>query len=106
VNLIASTGSVGSFMIRYYLTQNAVCATPGPGQVLATFSWTDATHAHSAATIPLPFVAALSTVGGYLQGLIPIYSATASAISYTTTVTACSTGTATYDLHASVEQTQ
>jgi hypothetical protein len=106
VNILASTPSVGSYLIRYYIDQNAVCSAPGPGQILATFSWTDATHAHTAATVPLPFLAALSTTGGYLQGVIPIYSATASAISYTTTLTACTTGSASYDLHASVEETQ
>jgi hypothetical protein len=93
-------------MIRYYIDQNAVCSAPGAGQVLATFNWTDATHAHSAQTIPLSFLSALSTGGGYLQGTLPIYSATASAITYTTTYAACTTGTASYDLHASVEQTQ
>jgi hypothetical protein len=106
VNILTSTPAAGSYLVRYYIDQNAVCATPGPGQVLATFNWTDATHAHSAVTIPLPFTAALTAGAGYLQGALTLYSATASAISYTTTYTACTTGTASYDLHASVEQTQ
>jgi len=105
-NIIASTASAGSYMIRYYIDQNAVCSSPGPGQVLVTFSWTDATHAHSASSIPLPFLSALTTTSGYLQGVMPIYSATTSTISYTTTVTPCTTGTASYDIHASAEQTQ
>jgi hypothetical protein len=106
VNILASTPAAGSYLIRYYIDQNATCTTPGLGQVLATFTWTDGTHAHSAVTVPLPFLSALSTTGGYLQGVIPIYSATASAIAYTSTFTACTSGTPSYDLHASVEQTQ
>jgi hypothetical protein len=101
---LLTTASAGNYRISYYLDQNATCATPGSGQVYATFSWTDATHAHTAQTVALPFLSALSTTGGYLLGVVPIYSATSSAITYTTTYTACSTGTATYDLHASVEQ--
>jgi hypothetical protein len=104
VNILASTPSAGQFKIDYYLDQNAVCATPGPGQVYATFNWTDASHAHSASTVPVNFLAALSTAGGYVQGTIPIYSATSSAVSYTTTVTACTTGSASYDLHASLSE--
>jgi hypothetical protein len=101
---LLTTASAGAYLVRYYIDQNATCSAPGPGQVYATFSWTDATHAHTAMTVPLNFLSALSTTGGYLQGAIPIYSATTSAITYTTTYAACTTGTATYDLHASVEQ--
>jgi hypothetical protein len=104
VTILASTPSAGQFKIDYYLDQNAVCATPGPGQVFITFSWSDASHAHLASTVPLNFLSALTTAGGYLQGTLPFYSATSSTVSYTTTMTACTTGTASYDLHASLSE--
>lgn len=104
VNLIASTAAAGNYTVHLYLDQNATCVTPGSGNVLATVSWTDASHAHTAATVPLSFGSSVSTSLGYLEAAIPLWSATSSAISYTTTYTACGSGTASYDLHAYVEQ--
>ena len=104
VNLITSTAAAGHYTVHFYMDQNATCSTPGSGNVYATVSWTDATHAHTAATVPLTFGSSVSTTTGYVEAAIPLWSATASAISYTTTYTACGTGTASYDLHAYVEQ--
>ena len=104
-NILASTPAAGHYLVRLYLNQNAVC-TSGTGSVYATVSWTDAVHAHTAQTIPLTMIAtAVSTPNGYVDAAIPLWSATASAISYTTTYTACTSGTGSYDLHAEVERT-
>lgn|GEM_PF-5562766 len=105
VNLIASTSTGGHYLVRIYLDQNALCST-GQGNVYATVNWTDATHAHQAQTVPLTLAnTSISTASGYIDAAIPLWSATSSAISYTTTFTACTTGTGTYDLHAEVERT-
>ena len=101
-NILASTPAAGHYLVKLYIDQNALCTT-GTGSVLATVSWTDASHAHTAQTIPLILAnTAISSLYGYVDAAIPIYSATASAITYTTTYGACSTGTGTYDLHATV----
>jgi hypothetical protein len=47
----------------------------------------------------------ISTASGFVDVALPFWSATSSAISYTTTYTACTSGTGTYDLHAEVERT-
>lgn len=105
VNLLASTPAAGHYMVRLYVAQNALCTT-GTGSVFATLSWTDATHAHTAQTVPLTLAnTTLSTTSGFIDAAIPLWSATSSAISYTTTYAACATGTGTYDLHAEVERT-
>jgi hypothetical protein len=105
VNLIASTGAAGHYLVRIYIDQNALCTT-GTGSVYATVSWTDATHAHTATTIPLTLAnTAISSANGFVDAAIPFWSAASDAISYTTTYSACTTGTASYDLHAEVERT-
>src|SRR5581483_8031036 len=105
VNLIASTSAAGHYLVRIYIDQNALCTT-GTGLVYATVNWTDATHAHSAQTVPLTLAnTAISTPSGYIDAAIPLWAASATAITYTTTYTACATGTGTYDLHAEVERT-
>jgi hypothetical protein len=104
-NLIASTGAAGHYLVRFYLDQNALCTT-GTGSVYATVTWTDATAAHTAVTVPLTLAnTTISSPNGYIDAAIPLWSATSSAISYTTTYAACTSGTGTYDLHAEVERT-
>lgn len=105
VNLIASTSAAGHYLVRLYLSQNGLCTT-GTGAVYATVSWTDAHNAHTAQTVPLTLAnTAISSANGYIDAAIPLWSATSSAISYTTTYTACTSGTGTYDIHAEVERT-
>lgn len=105
VNLIASTGAAGHYLVRIYLDQNALCTT-GSGSVYATIGWTDASHARQALTVPLTLANTTnSTTAGFIDAAVPLWSATASAISYTTTYGACATGTGSYDLHAEVERT-
>jgi hypothetical protein len=105
VNLVSSTGAAGHYLVRIYVDQNALCTT-GTGSVFATLSWTDASHAHTAQTIPLTLAnSSISSTLGFVDAAIPLWSAASDAISYTTTYTACATGTGTYDLHAELERT-
>ena len=104
-NLIASTGAAGHYLVRFYLDQNALCTT-GTGSVYATVSWTDATAAHTAQTIPLTLTnTTISTANGFVDAALPFWAATSTAITYTTTYATCTSGTGTYDLHAEVERT-
>lgn len=104
VNLIASTGAAGHYLVRLYLDQNGLCTT-GAGSVYVTVGWTDATHAHTAQTVPLTLAnTAISTAAGFIDAAIPLWSAASDAITYSTTYLACPSGTGTYDLHAEVER--
>src|ERR1035437_1311996 len=105
VNLVASTSAAGHYLVRIYVDQNALCTT-GTGSVFAPVSWTDATHAHTAVTVPLTLAnTAISSSAGFIDAAIPLWSVTSSPIAYTTTSTACTSGTGSYDLHAEVERT-
>jgi hypothetical protein len=104
-NLVASTGAAGHYLVRLYMDQNALCTT-GTGSVYATVTWTDATASHTATTIPLTLAnTAISSANGFVDAAIPFWSAASDAVSYTTTYTACTSGTGTYDLHAELERT-
>lgn len=105
VNLIASTGAAGHYTVRLYMDQNALCTT-GTGSVYATVNWTDASHAHAATTVPLNLITtAVSSAYGFVDAAVPLWAASSTAITYSTTYAACATGTASYDLHAEVERT-
>jgi hypothetical protein len=102
---IATAPTAGSYMIRYYASQNALCTT-GADTVSFTFNWTDAGNARSLTTGSLTLGTAQSATSGYMSGLMPIYVNSGN-VTYTSTVAgACGSGTSSYDIHASIERTQ
>lgn len=103
--LVASAPVAGRYAIDYYISESAGCATPGPGAMTATFSWTDATTGRTLVSGSLAFTASPGT-GDTIRGSIPLWAASGSAITAITTYTACTTGTATYDIHAWVTEAQ
>jgi hypothetical protein len=101
---LATAPAAGSYTIRYYAAQNAVCTT-GANSVSFTFNWTDAGNARSLTTGSLLLGSAQAT-SGYLSGLMPIFVNSGN-VTYTSTVAgACATGTSSYDVRASIERTQ
>jgi hypothetical protein len=107
VNLLGTVPAAGKYRISYYANQNALCSS-GSISVLFTFTWTDASHVRGANSIALTIGVSQSTTAGSIQGVIPIYAAISTAITYTSTVTgSCATGgPASYDAHISVEAVQ
>jgi len=106
-SIITSTAAAGSYRISYYIDQNSLCGS-GANMVQLTFNWTDATASRSAQSVILIMGSTQSTPTGSVQGMVPIYAALASSITYVSTVTgACSTGgPSTYDVHVTAEQIQ
>jgi hypothetical protein len=108
-NLVASTPAAGHYRIQFYVDQGTACSNATAGSVLTTISWTDATAAR-VNTNNMLFTTSGSTTGpagtAWVASTINVWAASASAITYATTYTACTTGTATYDLHAAVERLQ
>ena len=102
--LLSSAPSAGFYTVKLYIDQNATCST-GTGTVYATLTWTDATASHTAQTVPLTLATSVSTAVGYVNIINPVYLANASTVTYTTTFTACTTGSGSYDLHAEIERT-
>jgi hypothetical protein len=101
---LATAPTTGSYTVRYYANQNAVCTT-GSNSVSFTFNWTDAGNARSLTTGSLVLGTAQAT-SGFLSGLIPIFVNSGN-VTYTSTVAGtCASGTSSYDIHASIERTQ
>jgi hypothetical protein len=107
VNLVTSIAPAQKFRISYYLDQNTLCTT-GSNSVLLTFSWTDGSQARTANSISLTLGSTASPSVGSVQGVIPVFAAASSVITYTSTVTgSCATGgPSSYDAHISVEAVQ
>jgi hypothetical protein len=106
VNVVGTVPGAGKYRISYYADQNALCAS-GSVTVLFTFSWIDGTRSRSVQSIPLTLgSSALSSAS--IQGVIPIFAAASSAVTYTSTVAgSCATGgPASYDAHVTVEALQ
>ena len=91
----------GEYRVNYYMPSTVVCVTPGPAQVVLTLGWTDDVGART--TTATLVLGATSTAPQ--SGSVVVWS-TASAISYSTAYTACTSGTGTYSLRVTVEQLQ
>jgi hypothetical protein len=101
---MATAPTAGSYLIRYYASQNAVCTT-GSNSVSFTFNWTDAGNARVLNTGSL-ILSPAQTTSAYLSGVMPIFVNSGN-VTYTSTVAGtCASGTSSYDIHASIERTQ
>lgn len=102
---LATSPTAGHYHLKYYADQNAVCTT-GSESVSFTFNWTDGTNARSLTTGSLPLSTSQSTTSGYLSGVFDFWVGSGN-VTYTSTVAgACSSGTASYDVHLSLERGQ
>jgi hypothetical protein len=119
--LCASSGGAcnqpGQYRVDWNFVENGTaCATPGPGGVTFLLTWTDNSGTHSAASLPMHDSASLMATSGtftfqatktnaWASGSFNIQS-TGAIIQYATGYTACTTGTGTYELNATVTRLQ
>lgn len=97
---LASSGTPGNYRIKLYADLNTPCTT-GSNTVLFTLSWTDGSNARTATIGPLTLGAAQSS-SSFVEGELSIYAGGGS-VTYSSTVSGtCTTGTSTYDVHASL----
>lgn len=102
--------SSGQYVVFWSIRSSLACATPGPASVTLTIGWTDDVGAK---TFVVPQTGsgssgtsvALGTTTGFGQGSFVVNSTGAAAITYATTLAACTTGTATYNIQLSTVQT-
>lgn len=101
-NIVASTAVAGHYEIRYYADVATPCTT-GSTTWTFTFSWTDAsTTTRTTPNITLT-ISTAQTSSAYVNGVLPIYAGSGTAISYSETHSAlCGSGTPKFDLHAEV----
>lgn len=108
----------GQYRVDWYFNQGGTaCGTPGTGGVTFALSWTDNAGAHSAVALPMDDSSSLTATGtkftfqtsntaAWAQGVFNIWSTGAQPIQVTNTYTACSVGTGTWELAATVVQLQ
>jgi hypothetical protein len=108
----SATCGAGQYVVNYYLDSTATCSTPGSAAAALTIGWTDETGAKtfqvplSGAGVSGGNSVALGDTSSFGSGTISLWSAGTVAISYSTSYTACTTGTGTYALRVAVRQVQ
>jgi len=102
-NTLIYTNSASLYRVSVYVDESAGCTTVGSGKVTVAISWTDGTAARTGATITLTPGTADTGAGSFQSQTLFVWVPASEQINYTTGYTACTTGTWTYDLHASVE---
>ena len=107
----------GQYRVDWNFVENGTaCATPGPGGVTFLLTWTDNSGAKSAVSLPMFDSTSLTATSGTFtfqatkanaraSGTYNIQS-TGAIIQYATGYTACTTGTGTYELNATVTRLQ
>jgi hypothetical protein len=94
----------GLYKISFYMNQSAACRIAGPGEVTLDFTWSDATSTGITTSSDF-FILALTPALPNNSALVPtvtsinIFSVAGQPIQYETVFTACSIGSATYDLY-------
>jgi hypothetical protein len=108
----ASACGSGLYRVSYYLDSTTACASPGSAATALSLAWKDET---SARTLRVPLSGAgisggnalsLGQVANFASGTVSIWSAGNTAITYSTSYTACATGAGDYAVRIAVEKVQ
>jgi hypothetical protein len=114
---IASTNlltgaTVGEYAINVYLESDGSCSSPGPAAVSVTVGWGDRTGARTF-TVPLQGSAvtsgsvALGSTANFGEAAMTVWNNSASNnLTYSTSYTACTTGTGTYAVYMTYRRVQ
>ena len=112
-NLCASSAcGSGQYRISYYVDSTATCSSPGKAETTLTIGWKDETSARSV-RVPLSGAGisggnslSLGGTSNFGSGNISLWSAGNMPITYSTSYTACATGSASYAVRIVVEKVQ
>ncbi len=108
----ATACPAGQYVVDYYVDSTAACTSAGPAAVAVTLGWTDETNAKtvqvslSGAGVSGGNSLGLGSTSNFGSGEFSVWSAGTAAITYSTSYTACTTGTGTYALRMAVRQVQ
>lgn len=105
-NVLASTPGAGHYRLFYYINQSAGCNSLGSASLTVQASWSDGTQARVDAGHTIPVTAANNETDDYISWVDDFWAANATPITIQATYVGCSSGTWTYDLHATVERAQ
>jgi hypothetical protein len=102
----------GQYVVDYYVDSTVSCSSAGPAAVSVTLGWTDETNGKTQqASLTGSGISGgnsmtLGNTTSFGSGSLTLWSAGTAAITYSTSYTACTTGTATYALRMAVRQVQ
>jgi len=99
---LAASALPGLYSVSMYLDQIAACAT-GTGTVVVTFTYTDDVGSRTTANQTLTMTTTPAS-NAPVQVTLVMWNNAAANITYTSTYTACTTGTGTYSLRAVAEK--
>jgi hypothetical protein len=104
--------TVGQYEISIYVESDATCSAPGSASVAVSVGWGDRTGARTM-TVPLQGSGgtsgsvALGSTSNFGQAVITVWNnSTSNNLTYSTTYTACTTGTGTYALYMTYRRMQ
>lgn len=108
----STTCGAGQYVVNYYIDSTASCTTAGSAAASLTIGWTDETNAK---TLQVPLGGSgisggnsltLGSTANFGSGVVTLWSAGSANITYSTSYTACTTGTGTYAVRIAVRQLQ
>ena len=99
----ASTPATGLYQLSVYADQRTACTDATAGSVAITATWNqDATATRTTSPITLTYTTSGSSTGAFATATYSAWLPATALVTVTPTVTSCTTGTAAYDLHASL----
>ena len=108
----ASACRVGQYRVSYYVDSTSPCSSSGNAAATVSLSWKDDAGAKS---IRLPLSGngvtggsslALGSTANFASGSFSLWSAGSAPLTYSTTLTPCAMGAASYGLHMTAEKVQ
>ena len=104
--------TVGQYLVNAYVESDANCSSPGPAAVSVTVGWGDRTGARTM-TVPLQGsgvtagALALGSTANFGEAVMTVWNNSASNnLTYSTSYTACTTGTGTYAIYITYRRVQ
>jgi hypothetical protein len=108
----SATCGAGQYEVNYYMDSTVACTTAGSAAASLTLGWTDETNAK---TLQAPLSGTgisggnsltLGSTANFGSGSVTFWSAGGANLTYSSSYTACTTGTGTYALRVAVRQLQ
>lgn len=97
---LLSSAPAASYVISLFVNTVGTCATPGPGGVTITITYVDSVGTVTISPALIPYV---SSSQSRLATTVNLYSSGTNNITIAAAHTACSVGTGTFDIHATLE---
>jgi hypothetical protein len=110
-NMVASA-PIGQYEVSIYAESDATCSAPGSAALTVTLGWGDRTGAR---TMTVPFQGsgvtngslALGSTANFGEAVLTLWNnSTSNSLTYSTSYTACTTGTGTYALYITYRRMQ